>query len=123
MAWWRRDEKVLPASGIVVFDKENRRETRSTQRTLPSECPTRIHVAFDDHRLVASAGLILPAALAHHLGLGRAGGPLRWPGRCAGSSERGGQATDPGGVCRWPVETASPPRCVLAVPIVCWAAW
>ena len=32
--------------------------------------PDRIHVAFDDHRLVASAGLILPVTLAQHLGLG-----------------------------------------------------
>ena len=37
---------------------------------LPREQPDRIHVAFDDHRLVANAGLILPATLAHHLGLG-----------------------------------------------------
>jgi len=37
---------------------------------LPSEKPDRIHVAFDDHRLVANAGLILPVTLAHHLGLG-----------------------------------------------------
>ena len=32
--------------------------------------PDRIHVAFDDHRLVANAGLLLPVTLAHHLGLG-----------------------------------------------------
>ena len=37
---------------------------------LPSEQPDRINVAFDDHRLVANAGLLLPATLAHHLGLG-----------------------------------------------------
>ena len=37
---------------------------------LPPEQPDRIHVAFDDHRLVANAGLILPVTLAHHLGLG-----------------------------------------------------
>ncbi len=37
---------------------------------LPREHPDRIHVAFDDHRLVANAGLILPVTLAHHLGLG-----------------------------------------------------
>ena len=37
---------------------------------LPREQPDRIHVAFDDHRLVANAGLLLPATLAHHLGLG-----------------------------------------------------
>ena len=37
---------------------------------LPPERLDRIHVAFDDHRLVANAGLILPVTLAHHLGLG-----------------------------------------------------
>ena len=36
---------------------------------LPRNHPDCIHVAFDDHRLVANAGLILPAALALHLGL------------------------------------------------------
>ena len=37
---------------------------------LPSEQPDRIHVAFDDHRLVANAGLLLAVTLAQHLGLG-----------------------------------------------------
>ena len=37
---------------------------------LPLEQPDRIHVAFDDHRLVANAGLLLPVTLARHLGLG-----------------------------------------------------
>ena len=37
---------------------------------LPLEHPDRIHVAFDDHRLVANAGLLLPARLALRLGLG-----------------------------------------------------
>ena len=37
---------------------------------LPPERPDRIQIAFDDHRLVANAGLILPVTLAHHLGLG-----------------------------------------------------
>ena len=37
---------------------------------LPLEHPDRIHVAFDDHRLVANAGRRLPVTLAHHLGLG-----------------------------------------------------
>ncbi len=37
---------------------------------LPPEPPDRIRVAFDDHRLVANAGLILPVTLAHHLGVG-----------------------------------------------------
>ena len=37
---------------------------------LPRNDPDRIQVAFDDHRLVADAGLILPVTLAHRLGLG-----------------------------------------------------
>ena len=37
---------------------------------LPPEGPDRIQIAFDDQRLVANAGLLLPATLAHHLGLG-----------------------------------------------------
>ena len=37
---------------------------------LPPERPDRIHVAFDDPRLVANAGLLLPVTLAQHLGLG-----------------------------------------------------
>ena len=36
---------------------------------LPLEHPDRIQVAFDDHRLVAHAGLLLLATLALHLGL------------------------------------------------------
>ncbi len=36
---------------------------------LPRNDPDRIQIAFDDHPLVANAGLILPVTLAHHLGL------------------------------------------------------
>ena len=36
---------------------------------LPLESPDRIQIAFDDHRLVANAGLILPSTLARRLGL------------------------------------------------------
>ena len=36
---------------------------------LPDDHPDRIQIAFDDHRLVSNAGLILPATLALHLGL------------------------------------------------------
>ena len=36
---------------------------------LPRNHPDRIQITFDDHRLVANAGLILPATLALHLGL------------------------------------------------------
>lgn len=36
---------------------------------LPGNDPNRIEIAFNDHRLVANAGLILPSTLALHLGL------------------------------------------------------
>ena len=36
---------------------------------LPRNDPNRIQIAFDDHRLVSNAGLILPSTLALHLGL------------------------------------------------------
>ena len=36
---------------------------------LAASSPDRIDIAFDDHRLVADAGLLLPATLAGHLGL------------------------------------------------------
>ena len=36
---------------------------------LPQNKPDRIRIVFDDHRLMANAGLLLPATLARHLGL------------------------------------------------------
>ena len=36
---------------------------------VPTSDPDRIDIAFDDDRLVADAGLLLPATLAQHLGL------------------------------------------------------
>ena len=36
---------------------------------LPQNKTDRIRILFDDHRLVANAGLLLPATLARHLGL------------------------------------------------------
>ena len=36
---------------------------------LPQNNPDRLRIVFDDHRLVANAGLLLPATLARHLGL------------------------------------------------------
>ena len=36
---------------------------------LSQNKPDRIRILFDDHRLVANAGLLLPATLARHLGL------------------------------------------------------
>ncbi len=37
---------------------------------LPRHHPDRIQITFDDPRLAANAGLLLPATLAQHLGLG-----------------------------------------------------
>ena len=39
------------------------------RKMLPRSHPDGIQITFDDHRLVANAGLILPATLAQHLGL------------------------------------------------------
>ena len=39
------------------------------RKMLPRSSPDGIHIAFDDHRLVNNAGLILPATLAQHPGL------------------------------------------------------
>ena len=36
---------------------------------LPRDHPDRTQITFDDHRLVANAGLALPVTLARHLGL------------------------------------------------------
>ena len=40
---------------------------------LSDNHPDRIQIAFDDHRLVANAGLILPSTLALRLGLPQLG--------------------------------------------------
>ena len=37
---------------------------------LSQNNPDRVRIVFDDHRLVANAGLLLPVTLAQHLGLG-----------------------------------------------------
>ena len=65
---------------------------------LPRKYPDGIHVALDDHFLVANAGLLLPATLALRLGLGRSGGPTCGSGRCTGPSQHRRQTADPGGL-------------------------
>ncbi len=83
---------------------------------LPRNHPDRIQITFDEHRLVANVGLLLPITLALHLGLPQlvdrhldlGGAPGRAnPGdkmmtlvACA-PRFRGGRL--------WPGETASPP--------------
>ena len=49
---------------------------------LPPSELDRIRIAFDDHRLVSNAGLILPVTLAQRLGLCElVGTTLTWEGR------------------------------------------
>ena len=65
---------------------------------LPRNHPDRIHVAFDDHRLVANAGLILPATLAQHLGLPQLVDRHLDLGRAPRPSQSWRQDIDPGGL-------------------------
>ena len=53
----------------MVCETPNRPQTKSTHKMLPRSDRDRIQIAFDDHRLVANAGLILPVTLAQHPGL------------------------------------------------------
>ena len=91
---------------------------------LPRHHPGRVQITFDDHRLAANAGLILPATLALRLGLpqlvqehlGKHLGPGDAPGRAntggklmtlAASALAGGDCT--GGTARVPGFTAKAP--------------
>ena len=58
---------------------------------LPRNHPDRMQIAFDDHRLVANAGLILPATLALHLGLPQLVDPHLDLGRAPGRANTGDQ--------------------------------
>ena len=63
---------------------------------LATSDPDRIDIAFDDHRLVADAGLLLPATLAQHLGLQELADSYLDLGDAPGRGERRRQAADPG---------------------------
>ena len=66
---------------------------------LPLEYLDRIQIAFDDHRLVNNAGLLLPATLALNLGLRQLVDHHLRPGGCAGAGEHGRQDDDPDRLC------------------------
>ena len=114
---------MLPASGIMVFDKEKQPATRSTQRILARSDLDRIQIAFDEHRLVANAGLILPVTLAHHLGLGEQVDDHVDLGDASGRANAGGKMMTlvasalAGGDC---IDDA---HCALGEPSRCGAAW
>ena len=80
---------------------------------LPRHHPDRIQITFDDHRLVANAGLLLPATLArrlglpelvhNHLDLGRAPGRANTSDKMmtlVASALAGGDCIDAAGVLR-----------------------
>ena len=98
---------------------------------LPRNHADRIQVAFDDHRLVANAGLMLPATLARRLGLPQLVDQHLDLGDSPGRANTGDKlltlvASAPRfhGGRLWPAATASttPTRCVPAGPRGCWAA-
>ena len=82
---------------------------------LPSECPDRITVAFDDHRLVANAGLILPVTLAHHLGLRELVDSHVDPGDAPGRANAGDKM-----LTLVATVSSMPSRCTLGELIGCW---
>ena len=65
---------------------------------LPRNHPDRIQIAFDDPRLVANAGLILPVTLAGRLGLSQLVDNHVDLGDAPGAGQHRGQDTDPGGI-------------------------
>ena len=66
---------------------------------LPRNHPNRIQIAFDDHRLLANAGLLLPVSLAQHLGLREFVDSHVDLGDAPGPGEHRRQNCDPGSVC------------------------
>ena len=91
---------------------------------LPRNDPDRIQVAFDDHRLVANAGLLLPVTLAQHLGLRELVDDHVDLGDAPGRANAGDKLLTlvasalAGGDCIDDTDA-----CALAEPIECWAAW
>ena len=83
---------------------------------LPLEHPDRIQIAFDDHRLVNNAGLLLPATLAQHLGLGELVDDLLDLGSALGRANTGDKMMTlvasalAGGDCIDDADALGPPR-------------
>ena len=65
---------------------------------LPLDHPDRIQITFDDRRLVANAGLLLPVTLAQHLGLRELVDHHLDLGNAPGRANAGDKDADPGGV-------------------------
>ena len=56
---------MLLCSGIMVSERQNQAQKRSTEQMLPRNHPDRIQIAFDDLRLVSNAGLLVGPLHSH----------------------------------------------------------
>ena len=66
----KKPEGAPHESGIMVLEEQTRpRNKEHPIDAATATIPTVSASSFDDHRLVANAGLLLPATLARHLGL------------------------------------------------------
>ena len=90
---------------------------------LPRKHPDRIQITFDDHRLVANAGLLLPVTLAQHLGLRQLVDSHVDLGDAPGRANTGDKMMTWLRL-RWLGATAltTPTRCVPAGQLAPWAA-
>ena len=92
---------------------------------LPPNNPDRIRIVFDDHRLVANAGLLLSATLAQHLGLRELVDHHLDLGGAPGRANTGGQDADAGRLrLGWRrLHRRRPMRCAPVGRSVFSAAW
>ena len=87
---------------------------------LPLEHPDRIQIAFDDHRLVNNAGLLLPATLAQHVGLRELVDRHLDLGYAPGRANAGDKMLTLVGRWRAAIALTTPMRCVRGRPPRCW---
>ena len=91
---------------------------------LPRNHPDRIRIAFDDHRLVANAGLLLPATLALRLGLGEVVDRYLDLGNAPGRANTGDKLmTLVASALAGATASTTPTRCAVAVPPASWGVW
>ena len=87
------------------FGKTKPTRNKEHPKDATDDHPDRIQIAFDDHRLVANAGLILPTTLARHLGLPQLVASALAGGDCIDDADvlrTGGTARTLGGTVKAP---------------------
>ena len=83
----------------------------------------RIHITFDDHRLVNNAGLLLPATLALHLGLSQLVDRRLDLGRAPGRANTGDKMMTLVASALAATASTTPMRCAPAGQPAPWAVW